>query len=154
MVAAKQGYRFRERERTLDFRHGFSPIPAERTPESEPAPKRSKDALPALDKGGILLLLILAGIVGIGMLIASAWMNSIQYDINQTVKATEAVYKEIEQLTVRIEKGTGISVIEQRATDELGMIYPTAEQMVYIEGDPPQMNDFAQYIKENAYQLW
>jgi hypothetical protein len=34
------------------------------------------------------------------------------------------------------------------------MIYPTADQVVYLEGAPPPVNDFAQYIKENAYQLW
>jgi hypothetical protein len=141
-----------EREREFDFRYGFSPIPAERAPE--PAPKERKDAVSALDKGGMLLLLIFAGFVGIGMIIASAWMTSIQYDINRIVKDTEAVCEDIEQLAVRIEKGTGISVIEQRATDELGMIYPAAEQIVYLEDEPPPMNDFAQYIKENTYQLW
>jgi cell division protein FtsL len=152
MVAAKQGYRFREREREFDFRYGFSPIPAERT--LEPAPKERRDAISGRDKGGLLLLLIFAGLVGIGMIAVSAWTTSIQYDINRIVAATEATYEDIERLAVKIEKGTGISVIEQKAIDELGMIYPAAEQIVYLEDEPPPMNDFAQYIKENTYQLW
>ena len=66
----------------------------------------------------------------------------------------ETTRAEIEKLSVKIEKGTGINVIELRATEELGMIYPTAEQVVYIEEKPAPVNDFAQYIRENAYQLW
>ncbi|MDR2133428.1 MAG: hypothetical protein LBP30_08860 [Clostridiales Family XIII bacterium] len=155
MQAVSKGYKFREREKEFDFRHGLSPLPAAYAkPEPKPAREKRKDAISAWDKGGMLTLLLLAGLLGIGMVIASAWMTSIKYEINQITAAVEETCAEIEKLTVKIEKSTGINVIELRAINELGMIYPSAEQVVYIEDEPPPMNDFAQYIKENAYRLW
>jgi hypothetical protein len=155
MPAVSKGYNFRERTREFDFRHGLKPLPAALVkPKTKPAPARSKDGISVLDKGGILLLLLLAGILGIGMIIASAWMSSIQYEINRIEKSAEMTLTEIEKLSVKIEKGTGINVVELRAAGELGMVYPTAEQTVYIEGEPAPVNDFAQYIRENAYRLW
>ncbi|MDR1245825.1 MAG: hypothetical protein LBK57_02215 [Clostridiales Family XIII bacterium] len=147
------GYKFRERENEFDFRQGFKPLPAPDKPKSA-ARSKTGDAVSALDIWGMFLLLIFAGIIGVGMINASGWMTSIQYDINNVVKATDAVYEEIDKLTVKIEKGTGIGVIEYRAVNELGMIYPTADQVVYAEKEPLPVNDFAQYIKENTYQLW
>jgi hypothetical protein len=154
MLVAHTGYKFRERERELDFRYGFSPLSVAPIAPEKPERAPAKDAVSVWDKGGMLALLLFAGLVGIGMIIASTWMTAIKYDINKIVKETAAVYDEIEMLEVKIEKGTGIGVIEQRAMDEFGMIYPAAEQVIYIEADPPPVNDFAQYIKENAYQLW
>jgi cell division protein FtsL len=100
------------------------------------------------------LMLIFVGMVGVAMVIASSWMTAIQFDINRISKATTELHSEIEKLAVNIERGTSISVIEYRATSELGMIYPSAEQVVYLEEEPAAVNDFAQYIKENAYVIW
>ncbi|MDR2771386.1 MAG: hypothetical protein LBB57_05065, partial [Clostridiales Family XIII bacterium] len=122
-------------------------------PKTKPA-REKKGAVSVWDKGGMLLILLFAGLLGIGMIIASAWMTSIKYEINRIEKVAAATYAEVEKLSVKIEKGTGISVIELRAIQELGMIYPAAEQVVYIEEEPAPVSDFAQYIKENAYQLW
>ena len=155
MPAVSKGYNFRERTRELDFRHGLGPLPAALAkPEAKPAREKSGEAVSVWDKGGMLLLLLFAGFVCVGMIIACAWMSSIQYEINRITKAAETTWEELEKLSVKIEKGTGIGVIELRATEELGMIYPAAEQVVYIEEEPAPVNDFAQYIRENAYQLW
>jgi hypothetical protein len=155
MRAVSNSYKFREREKEFDFRHGLTPLPAAYAkPEAKPAREKSKDSVSAWDRGGMLLLLLFAGLIGVGMVIASAWMTSIKYEINRVTAVVEETRLEIEKLTVKIEKGTGINVIELRATNELGMIYPSEEQVVYIEDEPPPMNDFAQYIKENAYRLW
>ena len=157
MPAVSKGYNFRERTREIDFRRDLGPLPAppaNSTKSAKPARVKKKDGISVRDKGGMLLVLLFAGFVCIGMIIASAWMSSIQYEINQIEKAAETTRAEIEKLSVRIEKGTGINVIELRATEELGMIYPAAEQTVYIEEKPATVNDFAQYIRENAYQLW
>ncbi|MDR2355413.1 MAG: hypothetical protein LBE16_04380 [Clostridiales Family XIII bacterium] len=155
MPAVRKTYNFRERSREFDFRHGFSPLSAvPAKPETKPARKKAKENISVWDKGGMLLLLLLAGSLGIAMIIATAFMSSVQYEINRIEKNTETTLAEIEKLSVKIEKGTGINVVELRAIQELGMIYPTAEQVVYIEEEPAPMNDFAQYIRENAYQLW
>jgi hypothetical protein len=155
MFVANTGYKFREKEREFDFRRSFEPPEIEsEKPEREPERASAKDTVSAWDKGGMLALLLFAGFVCIAMIIASAWMTAIQYDINQIVKAAATVRDEIGKLEVKIEKGTGINVIEWRAVNEFGMIYPTAEQVVYIEDDPPPVRDFAQYIKENAYRIW
>jgi hypothetical protein len=157
-----QGYRFRERETEIDFRHGLRPVPTaletvlETVPYAAPAPAKVKrrTAASPIDGLGLTLTLIFAGVVGIAMIIATTWLSSIQFGINSMAKATEETYAEIEALSVKIERSTSISVVEYRAINELGMIYPAANQVVYLEEEPVPMNDFAQYIKENAYLIW
>jgi cell division protein FtsL len=155
MPAVNKAYKFREREKELDFRLGLRPLPAAHAkPAAPPARETGKKPVSAWDKGGMLLLLLFTGLVCIGMILATSRMNAIQYEINRITAAAEDTRADIEKLAVKIEKGTGINTIETRAINELGMIYPGEEQMVYIEEEPTPMNDFAQYIKENTYRLW
>jgi cell division protein FtsL len=132
-------------------RYGSSLRPEE---PKAPRPVQKKETVSRRDKNMLLLLIILAGIVGVGVIIATTYEIVIKYEINQIDRETAALYGEIENLDVKIKSGASIGVVEQRAQEELGMIYPTADQFVFLTEAPAPVRDFAQYIRENAYQIW
>jgi cell division protein FtsL len=132
-------------------RYGSGLRPAEpRTPRIV----KKKVILQLRDKLMVLLLIFLTGAVGVGVVLATTYATVLQYEINQTQREVDHLYGEIENLEVQIKGKVGVDVIERRAMEELGMVYPTAEQCIVLSEEPPKINDFAQYIKENAYQLW
>jgi cell division protein FtsL len=126
-----------------------------RPEEARPARTAKQPApVPRADKARVLLLLAMAGLIGVGVTLANTCAASIKRDINQTLKETAEVQVDIESLEIKIDSLTGIEAIESRATEELGMAYPAPGQFIFIEEEPAQINDFAQHIMENAYELW
>lgn len=118
-----------------------------RNPKQESASKAAQR-----DQRLAFATLIIAGLVFLGVILVSAYCTSIKYDISAMNKETLAIQEDIDQLKVKIEDGTNIGTIEKRALKELDMIYPTAEQFVYIDGAETK-GDMAQVIKENAYEF-
>ena len=96
----------------------------------------------------------------LGLVFLTAWSAAIQSDINRTNAQGAAVQEEIDALKVQIEQNRNISVIQQRATDELHMLYPSARQLVYVEDLQVQtasaisLENLAQTIREKAYESW
>lgn len=116
--------------------------------------KKKQTAVTASDKRKLLSFIIMIGILGVIILSIHAYCSIIKHDINKINSETAAIQTEIENIQVNIEKARNINTIEQKALNELGMIYPTSDQFVYITGDEEDVQDFAQLIKENAYQVW
>lgn len=105
------------------------------------------------DRKFAVATVIVIGMVMVGIIFVSAYCASIKYDINTMNKEIVALQEDIDFLKVEIESGTNIATIEKKALKELGMIYPTAEQFVYIDLKKPVKEDLAQVIKENAYEF-
>jgi Tfp pilus assembly protein PilO len=134
---------------------GVNMRPAER--RERPPARRAKAAepIPLWDRRALLLLMAVAGVICIAMVISMSYAASIKRETNQTIKETAAIHGEIETLRIKINDVVDIEAVERRAA-EMGMVYPSAEQFVYLDRKTPdttESNDFAQYIKENAYQL-
>lgn len=144
-------------------------IPDERTPEerkkarrklAKTKRKRTKQeqmnisAAASRDRKLAVATVIVLGLIMLGIIFISAYCASIKNEINKVNKEIVALQEEIDYLKLEIESGSNIATIEQRALDELGMIYPTADQFVYVEGIKADSGDMAQVIKENAYEPW
>ncbi|MDR0423900.1 MAG: cell division protein FtsL [Clostridiales Family XIII bacterium] len=152
MIPATNATRARTRHDKRDAYYGVDLAPKQEREKrpAKPAPKANTYV-----RANLLVLLLLSGIIMVVFGIVPAnYDASIQQHINQTIKDTAAINIEIENLEVQIKNASGISRIESRAIEELGMIYPLPEQFVFIVDGTVQVNDFAQYIKENAYELW
>lgn len=106
----------------------------------------------ARDQRLALFALFVAGLIFLGVIFISAYCANLKYEINAVNKQTLALQEDIDQLKVEIENGTNIGTIENKALKDLGMIYPTAEQFVYVDGEAPK-EDMALVIKENAYEF-
>jgi cell division protein FtsL len=154
MTPAELRYRYDSYEKYIDrrreshVRYGIDMRPAA-------APQPVKKAAPAQagrgGKGLLLLIAVAAAALCLGVLFFSALEMSVKREINQALKATEELRGEIEALEVEIKSGTGLDLIERRAMEELGMVYPLPEQRVFLDEAQEPVNDFAQYIRENTY---
>ncbi|MDR3295853.1 MAG: cell division protein FtsL [Clostridiales Family XIII bacterium] len=146
------------RQAENDIRYGINMRPSLLKPvkTEKTAPKPEKAGITHTPGVKRLLMgaLTVAILVGAGMIITTTYASAIKFNINLTRGMTTELMGEIENLEVRIKTGNGVDVIERRATEELGMLYPAPEQFVFLEEEPETVADFAQYIKENAYQLW
>ena len=111
-----------------------------------------KEALLKRDKRILFVAVILMGIIGLGLVITTAYAAEVKYRINETLRENEILRGEIENLKVRVNEANNIQTLEIKAQTELGMIYPAPEQFVFIaeEEEPPA--DFAMLIRTGAYQ--
>ena len=114
-------------------------------------PRNTNTGINAKDKFRLLLVTILIGMLGIGMIISTAYAASIKVNINTMIKENAVIQGEIENLNVKIESASNIQIVEARATADLGMVYPTAKQLVYVDVDGKTFKDFAFVLKEQAY---
>lgn len=144
-------------------------VPDERSPEERKKARRkiakakrkraqqeemSVSAIASKDRRLAILTVVVLGLVMLGIIFISAYCASIKSEINQVNKEIAVLQEDIDYLKLEIESGSNIATIEDRALKDLGMIYPTADQFVYIEGIKSKDNDLAQAIKENAYEPW
>lgn len=105
-------------------------------------------------KGRMLVVVIFIGMMAMGTIVMVAYGASIKYDINNTIAETKSILAETEELEVKINRAKNIYTIEDKAINELGMIYPTADQYIYIDQNAEGVDDLAQRIRENAYAVW
>lgn len=91
---------------------------------------------------------ILAVFVLIGL---SAYAASLQHANNVLEKENAYIQAEIDSLNSRIVEATKVTKIEKIATEEYGMIYPTADNCVVISEDTESGENLAAVIRGEAY---
>mgnify|MGYP000963243463 FL=1 len=146
MMAAEKWYEYQECYK----RYGFDMKPAIEKKESS-KPRSASAGINAKDKFRLMLVTILIGGLCVGLIVSTAYAASIKVNINTLIKENAVIQGEIENLNVKIESASNIQIVEARATTELGMVYPAAGQLVYIDTDEETSKDFAFVLKEQAY---
>lgn len=144
MMAAEKWYEYQDSYK----RYGIDMKP--RTVKKGNIKSNSNTVINAKDKFRLLLLTAFIGVLCIGVILTTAYAASIKYHINTMIKENTVIQGEIENLNVKIESASNIQIVEAKAT-ELGMVYPTAEQLVFIDGTQAPVKDFAMALKEQAY---
>ena len=74
-----------------------------------------------------------------------------RYNINSVIKENQELMGEIENLQVKLYSANNVNYIEGKAVGELKMVYPEAENRVYITVDDIPESGFADMLKEKAY---
>ena len=95
--------------------------------------------------GFLLIFALLLSMIGI-----TAYNSKIQYDINKLNAQIAETQKEIQNLQVQIKTAANITNPESRAI-ELGLTYPTSDQIVFLETEEGGIEDFALALMESAY---
>ena len=99
----------------------------------------------------IFILIMIACIFCVGLVWLNAQSSKLQYEINSiNNKITETGW-EIRDLEVTVKSRTNITNLEDKAMD-LGMVFPTYRDIVYLRGDTPRVQDFALALRENVYR--
>lgn len=146
MMAAEKWYEYQDSYK----RYGFDMKPkAEK--KGNIKSKSASSVMNAKDRFRLILLTVFVGVLCIGLILSTAYAASVKYHINTMIKENAVIQGEIENLNVKIESASNIQIVEARATAELGMLYPTAEQLVFIDGERETVKDFALVLKEQAY---
>jgi cell division protein FtsL len=99
----------------------------------------------------LLLLTLFAGLLCICLIITAAYSTQIKFNTNAILAQADEVQGEIENLNVAIKSATNISIIEEKAMNELGMVYPEITQIAFIEAGSNTMPDFALTLKQLAF---
>jgi cell division protein FtsL len=145
MMAAEKWYEYQDSYK----RYGIDMKPKTVKKESIKS-NNSNTGINAKDKFRLLLLTAFIGVLCIGLILTTAYAASVKYHINTMIKENTVLQGEIENLNVKIESASNIQIVETKAT-QLGMVYPTPEQLIYIDGSKGAIKDFAMVLKEQAY---
>ena len=94
----------------------------------------------------LLIFVLLLAVIGI-----TAYNSKIQYDINKLNNQISETQKEIQNLQVQIKTAANITNLESRAI-ELGLMYPTSDQIVFLEAEEGGIEDFALALMESVYR--
>ena len=94
----------------------------------------------------LLIFVLLLAVIGI-----TAYNSKIQYDINKLNNQISETQKEIQNLQVQIKTAANITNLESRAA-ELGLMYPTSDQIVFLEAEEGGIEDFALALMEFVYR--
>lgn len=143
MIEAEKWYEYQENYQ----KYGFDMKPK----QPKKKVKQPKSKITAKDKMHLMLFTVLIGILCIGLIITTAFAASIKYDTNQMIKQNNALEAEIENLNVKIYSSNNIEALEKRATEKLGMVYPSSKQIVYLTEDEKPDKGFADTLRKQAY---
>ncbi len=119
---------------------------------SRPVEQPRKKAEPGLsiqDKKLLLLFAVAACLVGILIVVSAAFTTTLKYQINELKVANEELEDDIAATEIKVQTANSLTSLEKRATKELGMKYPTSEQIVYID-DITAPSDLASIVSEAA----
>ena len=81
----------------------------------------------------------------------NATSSKLQYDINSINNKIQQTSWEIRDLEVSVKSKTNITNLETKAM-EIGMVFPDINDIVYLRGDTPRVQDFALALRENVYR--
>lgn len=143
MMTAEKWYEYNSSYK----KHGLDMKPREeKTVRKAPAP-----SITLGDKVKMIMLVFVAGILGVCVIVSAAYTANVKYEINTIVKENAELMGEIENLNVKIKNATNIRTVEEKASAELGMIYPSSEQFVFLPHHVKPEGDFAMLLIEHAY---
>lgn len=112
--------------------------------------QRKSAALSAKDRSRMLLLIVIAGIICVGMIVASAYGAAVNYSNNQLRDENIALQGEVESLQIEIQSANNIASIEKKALAQ-GMIYPEGSQFVVVSSQEKPEDGFASLLKKQAF---
>jgi cell division protein FtsL len=146
MIAAEKWYEYQTSYR----KYGLDMKPTAQ-PDVAVLPKEAKHMIDAKDKSRLMLLTVFVGLICICLIVMAAYTAQIKYDINGVLAKSDKLQGEIDNLSVQINSASNITSIENKAETRLGMIYPTSDQITYIETEKETITGFAQTLKQIAY---
>jgi cell division protein FtsL len=99
----------------------------------------------------LLMAVLFAGLIGIMVIISAAYSASINYRNNELQREITQLEGEVEGLEIDIQSSNNIAVIEDSASNELGMKYADGDRCVKINADKQPDKKFAAKLKTEAF---
>jgi cell division protein FtsL len=103
------------------------------------------------DKRRVIFTLIIVGLICIAMVVLTAYAAELRVENNDLIDKNKSLQGEVETLNVKLKTANNIEHIEKVARSELGMVYPTSSECVYITSSDKPDSNFATVIRKEAY---
>ncbi|WP_027398730.1 hypothetical protein [Anaerovorax odorimutans] len=145
MMLAEKNYEYQR------VRRPYSVDAVERKRQVKSSKKKSNSIITSKDKIAILMFTLFVGIICVGLILCTAYAAKVKYNINNLTNKNEVIAGEIETLNVEIQSASNIKTIEEKAISRIGMIHPTQDQLVFMDGNKKPADDFSLALKQQAY---
>lgn len=122
------------------------PVPGIAIPGRTRTRKRSRRASRNMIRTAAALIAALFLLVGL-----SAYAASIQHANNVLAQENAYLQAEIDSLNSQIIEETKVTKVEEIATKQYGMVYPTSENCIIINEEEESSGSLASYIRSQAY---
>ena len=113
--------------------------------------REKKGGLKASEKKMMLVMVLLAGLIGILIIVSAAYSAQINYNNTQLRNEIATLEGEVQSLQVDIQSANNIAMIEKTATGQLGMVYADGEKCVTIKSAKQPTKNFAAKLKKEAF---
>ncbi|MCL1982782.1 MAG: hypothetical protein FWG53_06840 [Clostridiales bacterium] len=139
-------------ERWYEYQNSYKRYGIDMKPqEARPVKQASGTVITTNEKIKAITMVLFAGLLCICLIVITAYTAGVKYEINSINKGNAELMCEIQNLNVDIKNATNLRTIEAKAEEELGMIYPSPEQFVFLSASEKPQGDFAALLKEQAY---
>ncbi len=101
-------------------------------------------------KTGVVIVLLLIAALCMSIVGMTAHITTLQYDINNINNKISAAQWEQRNLEAKIKSSNTLASLEYSAED-LGLIHPTFDQIIYLDTTENTVPDFALALREIAY---
>ena len=111
--------------------------------------RRSRESRDRRRMFRIAALILFAIFILVGM---RAYCANLQHANNELIKENGYLEAEIDSLNSQLIEQTNVTTIEKIATDDYGMIFPTADNVIYLDDGKEQEDSLAAEIRGEAYK--
>ena len=109
-----------------------------------------EDRIRADRKSAVRILTVI--MIGVFVLVGMrSYAAIIQHENNVLMEQNEYIQAEIDSLSSQITEETKVTRIEEVATQQYGMVYPTADNCVVLIAGEVAANNLASMIRSEAY---
>jgi mannose-6-phosphate isomerase class I len=102
-------------------------------------------------KAKLIFATSLLGALCVMIIVTTAYISQIKYNINRIESDVIGLEKDIQNIQIDIQKSKEINQLEAKAIQNLGMIYPSADQIVFLSTVKVDDVDFGAILKEQAF---
>ena len=99
--------------------------------------KKKKTVISSKEKRFILLAVLFLAVCSLGLIWRFAAINDMQYKVTKLQQRIDSLEKDNASLTVELKRLSAPRQLEERATRELGMQWPTPKQIINVQGGQP-----------------
>lgn len=111
--------------------------------------RRSREARDRRRMFRIVSLILFAIFILVGM---RAYCANLQHANNELIRQNGYLEAEIDSLNSQLIEQTNVTAIEKIATNDYGMIFPTADNVIYLGDSEDKEDSLAAVIKSEAYK--
>lgn len=112
---------------------------------------KQKKVLSTKQKAKVIFAISLLGALCVMIIVSTAYISQIKYNINRIESEAIGLEKDIQNIQIDIQKSKEINQLEAKAIQNLGMSYPSIDQIVFLSTVQAEDVDLGAILKDQAF---